>query len=234
MRSTLRVSVALALMGIVTASPAVRAQGQQAPAAPQAAAADADDPVRALVGRLDLEKYKATIKGLTQFGDRRQGTDRNRAAIDWIEAQLKSYGCTNTERIKYDYQPPAGRGGAAGAGRGAGAAAAGQAGEGRGAGRGEGAAGGQRGAAAGVRVRAAARSSATAAAPASTTIRPRSPISKLRELNSQPTHARRRATRSSAPRSAPRAPTRCTSSAATWTASATARPPTTTARARRW
>jgi len=63
------------------------------------------DPVRTLVGRLDLESYKATIKGLTQFGDRRQGTDRNRAAVDWIEAQLKSYGCTNTERITYDYQP---------------------------------------------------------------------------------------------------------------------------------
>src|SRR6267142_2613066 len=65
-----------------------------------------DDPVKVLVGRLDLQKYKATIKGLTQFGDRRQGTDRNRKAVDWIEAQLKSYGCTNTERIKYDYQPP--------------------------------------------------------------------------------------------------------------------------------
>ena len=60
-----------------------------------------------MVGRLDLERYKATIKGLTKFGDRRQGTDRNRAALDWIEAQLKSYGCTNTERIRYDYQPPA-------------------------------------------------------------------------------------------------------------------------------
>jgi hypothetical protein len=70
-------------------------------------AADADDPVKMLVDRLDLEKYKATIKGLTQFGDRRQGTDRNRAAVDWIEAQLKSYGCTNTERIKYEYQPAA-------------------------------------------------------------------------------------------------------------------------------
>jgi hypothetical protein len=73
-----------------------------------------DDPVKTIVARLDLEKYKATIKGLTQFGDRRQGTDRNRAALDWIEAQLKSYGCTNTERIKYDYNPPApgaGRGG---------------------------------------------------------------------------------------------------------------------------
>src|ERR1017187_6791330 len=64
------------------------------------------DPIKTLVGRLDLAKYKTTIKGLTQFGDRKQGTDRNRAAVNWIEAQLKSYGCTNTERIKYDYQPP--------------------------------------------------------------------------------------------------------------------------------
>lgn len=66
----------------------------------------ASEKVQALVGRLELERYKATIKGLTQFGDRRQGTDRNRNAIDWIEAQLKSYGCTNTERLKYTYQPP--------------------------------------------------------------------------------------------------------------------------------
>ena len=73
--------------------------------------------VRTLVGRLDLERYKATIKGLTQFGDRRQGTDRNRAAVDWIEAQLKSYGCTNTQRITYDFQPPPPRaGGPGGAG----------------------------------------------------------------------------------------------------------------------
>jgi hypothetical protein len=73
-----------------------------------------DDPVRTLVGRLDLEKYKATIKGLTQFGDRRQGTDRNRAAIDWIEAQLRSFGCTNTERIKYEYVPVERTGGGGG------------------------------------------------------------------------------------------------------------------------
>ena len=68
------------------------------------------DPVKGLVGRLDLESYKATIKGLTQFGDRREGTARNRAAVDWIEAQLRSHGCTNTERVKYAYdalpQPP--------------------------------------------------------------------------------------------------------------------------------
>jgi hypothetical protein len=86
--------------------------------------------VRTLVGRLDLERYKATIKGLTQFGDRRQGTDRNRAAVDWIEAQLKSYGCTNTQRITYDFQPPppraAGAGGpGGGAGRGRNAVGAG-------------------------------------------------------------------------------------------------------------
>ena len=64
------------------------------------------DPAKILVDRLDLERYKAAIKGLTKFGDRRQGTDRNRQAIDWIEAQLKSYGCANIERIKYNYQPP--------------------------------------------------------------------------------------------------------------------------------
>jgi type II secretory pathway pseudopilin PulG len=71
----------------------------------QAAAAPViDSGIKTLVGRLDLEKYKSTIKGLTQFGDRRQGTDRNRAAVDWIEAQLKSYGCSNTERIHYEYK----------------------------------------------------------------------------------------------------------------------------------
>jgi len=75
-------------------------------ASAQAQSATTDDPVKVLVGRLDLERYKATIKALTQFGDRQQGTDRNRAAIDWIEVQLRSYGCTNTERIKYVYNPP--------------------------------------------------------------------------------------------------------------------------------
>ena len=82
------------------------------------AAAPPDDPVRTLVGWLDLEQYKGTIKGLTQFGDRRQGTDRNRAAIDWIEEQLKSYGCTNTERLKYEYQPSTTQGRGRGGGRG--------------------------------------------------------------------------------------------------------------------
>ena len=78
------------------------------------------DPIREIAGRLDLEKYKATVKGLTQFGDRRQGTDRNANAITWIEQQLKSYGCAEVTRLTYDFQPPpprdstqrAGRGGA--------------------------------------------------------------------------------------------------------------------------
>jgi hypothetical protein len=86
--------------------------GAGAPARGQGGAANAptdtaNDPIRTMVARLELEKYKATIKGLTQFGDRRQGTKRNRDAVDWIEAQLKSYGCANTERITYMYEPTA-------------------------------------------------------------------------------------------------------------------------------
>ena len=64
--------------------------------------------VTTLASRLDLERYKATVKGLTEFGDRRQGTERNRKAVDWIEAQLRSYGCP-TDRIKYVYDPPPAR-----------------------------------------------------------------------------------------------------------------------------
>src|SRR3954451_23078805 len=98
-----------------------------------------DDSIKTIVGRLDLEKYKATIKGLTQFGDRRQGTQRNRDAVNWIQKQLESYGYTNAARIVYDPPVPtrecgpsvpasvvrapeggAGRGGAGGRGAGAG------------------------------------------------------------------------------------------------------------------
>ncbi len=139
-----------------------------------------DDPVRTLVGRLDLEKYKATIKGLTAFGDRRQGTDRNRAANDWIEAQLKSYGCTDVGRIAYEYAPqprtqPAGaaQGAAGRAGTGA-AGARGTAAQGRGTtaqGRGRGGAVGQKG----------------NRGPTGVNNDPnRQPDEKLRELNSQP------------------------------------------------
>ncbi len=80
-----------------------RPASAQVTAAERAHQDSMDAMVRTLVGRLDLARYKATIKGLTQFGDRRQGTDRNRAAVDWIEAQLRSDGCSNTERIHYEY-----------------------------------------------------------------------------------------------------------------------------------
>jgi hypothetical protein len=185
MRSNVLTAMTCGMMAMVMTAtgPAARTQAPQgAPATPAATTSGADDdPIRMLVGRLDLEKYKSTIKGLTQFGDRRQGTDRNRAAIDWIEAQLKSYGCTNTERIKYEFHPPAGRGGTGAAGQ------AGARGEGRGEGRGGAAtAGGQRGGARGRggqggstifgnRARAGVNNDPNA-----------QPDLKLRELNSQP------------------------------------------------
>jgi hypothetical protein len=87
-----RYIVATCAVAIALGAPAF---GQRAPDAA------GGDPIKVLTGRLELERYKATIKGLTQFGDRRQGTDRNRAAVDWIEAQLRSYGCANVQRLKY-------------------------------------------------------------------------------------------------------------------------------------
>jgi len=72
--------------------------GQQAPAI--------YEDVRTLVGRLNLQRYKSTIESLSEFGDRRQGTRRNRDAVDWIEAQLKSYGCADVERLTYTYVAP--------------------------------------------------------------------------------------------------------------------------------
>jgi hypothetical protein len=65
------------------------------------------DPVQVLVSRLDLARYKETVYWLIRFGDRREGTDRNRAALDWIEAQLRSYGCSNVERLTYQHPPEA-------------------------------------------------------------------------------------------------------------------------------
>jgi hypothetical protein len=64
----------------------------------------ADSMVRTVVDRLDFDSYKNLIKGLTQFGDREQGTERNARAVDWIEQQLKSWGYA-TERVKYMYTP---------------------------------------------------------------------------------------------------------------------------------
>jgi hypothetical protein len=96
-RSTAPVAAIIILAAAGIATTAAHAAGEADGKPP--------DPVKILVGRLDLERYKATIKGLTRFGDRRQGTDRNRGAVDWIEAQLKSYGCSNVSRLKYTYSP---------------------------------------------------------------------------------------------------------------------------------
>ena len=102
--------------GLVAGSVAMGWAGQQpsAPAAvPQAATSPAEDPIRELVARLQLDRYKATIKGLTQFGDRREGTQRNRDAVAWIAAQLQSYGC-EPETMMYVPPAPAARAGGAG------------------------------------------------------------------------------------------------------------------------
>ena len=62
-----------------------------------------DSAIKAIVDRLDFQSYKALLKGLTQFGDREQGTQRNADAINWIEAQLRSWGYT-VERLQYVYR----------------------------------------------------------------------------------------------------------------------------------
>ena len=113
-------------VALLTAAVAVLGAQQSAPV-------QVDD-VRTLVGQLELEKYKATIKGLTAFGDRREGTERNRKAVDWIEAQLKSYGC-ETGRVTYDPAAPVPAtttAGAEGRGRGQGRGNQGRGNQGRG------------------------------------------------------------------------------------------------------
>jgi hypothetical protein len=65
---------------------------------------EADSMRQQIVERLDFESYKQLVYGLTQFGDREQGTPRNAAATDWIEDQLQSWGY-ETERVHYMYTP---------------------------------------------------------------------------------------------------------------------------------
>jgi hypothetical protein len=59
--------------------------------------------VEAVVDRLDFDSYVGIVRGLADFGDRQQGTERNERANDWIEAQLQSWGY-ETERVFYEYQ----------------------------------------------------------------------------------------------------------------------------------
>jgi hypothetical protein len=94
MFSNSRIAVVCGLLSIAVAAASI-SSAQQADA----------DPIRVLVSRLDLASYKSTLKGLAQFGDRRQGTTRNRNAVDWIEQQLIAAGCDNVERLTYIYDP---------------------------------------------------------------------------------------------------------------------------------
>ena len=96
--------VALADVACGGSEPARAPQEPSPQPAPPPVTVPTDEAIAALVARLDLDSYKGTIKGLTRFGDRREGTDRNAAAVDWIESQLRSFGCA-TERLVYMYEP---------------------------------------------------------------------------------------------------------------------------------
>jgi hypothetical protein len=64
----------------------------------------ADSMRQQVIERLDFDSYKELVRGLTLFGDREQGTQRNAAAVDWIEGKLRGWGY-ETERLYYDYMP---------------------------------------------------------------------------------------------------------------------------------
>src|SRR5437879_4679903 len=81
----------VAWAGILVLASGLSAQATNAPS----------EQVRAVISRLDLERYKAHIKGLTQYGDRLQATQRNRDAIDWLEKELRSFGYTNVARHRF-------------------------------------------------------------------------------------------------------------------------------------
>ncbi len=120
-----------AFLSVAVAAPPVASPAGAVPG--NAAAGGAADPVATLVARLDLEHYKQALRGLVRFGDRREGTARNRAALDWIEGQLRAAGCSDIERLDYQYapRPRATPQAAPGAARGPTARATGHEGEGR-------------------------------------------------------------------------------------------------------
>lgn len=113
-RALWRLGATLALLSLAAAPAVAQGAGQGTPGgAPRpiprgvlgGVPMSAQDSVaKRIVDRLDFESYKGLLKGLAQFGDREQGTERNERANDWIEAQLRSWGYT-TERLKYEYRP---------------------------------------------------------------------------------------------------------------------------------
>ncbi len=63
----------------------------------------ADSMVAQLVDELDFDSYKQLIRGLADFGDRREGTERNIRSNEWIEEQLQGWGY-ETERVHYEFR----------------------------------------------------------------------------------------------------------------------------------
>jgi hypothetical protein len=105
-RAALRCASVLLILvlGVVSAAeaqrpadPANRSLGNILGGVPLTAA---DSMVQGIVERLDFDSYREIIRGLADFGDREQGTERNERANDWIEQQLQSWGY-ETERIRY-------------------------------------------------------------------------------------------------------------------------------------
>ncbi len=101
---------AIVMLGWTASADAQERQGQRPPRNPRSVRGvlggvemtAADSAVKAIVDRLDFDSYKEILLGLTQFGDREQGTERNARAVDWIEEQLRGWGY-ETGRIHYEY-----------------------------------------------------------------------------------------------------------------------------------
>ena len=91
------------------------------------AQATSDPQVERILARLDINQFKSNIEELSQWENRVVDSDGNRAAIDWLEAKLESFGYEVT-RHKFTPQPRrrrtggnrGGRGGGRGGNRGAG------------------------------------------------------------------------------------------------------------------
>src|SRR5258708_38556936 len=104
MRGRLGFAVACVIASAVLVSP--RAGAERAEAAGQGQGGPSET-VKALVERLEMERYKAMIEGVTQFGGRRLGTGCKRETVVWIGARVERAGGAHSEAHKYANEPPA-------------------------------------------------------------------------------------------------------------------------------